>query len=193
MRLFVALLFATLLLCSRVNAQPFSSWDTSDPAEEEDDDTVCPSPLYNGTRQLELAILDLVVLLFNSASSAVALREAADKVYGIGSMLGEEALSIRRAVEIEGYVQRSIENRRRYEESNAMIKEMMRTSKEIDAKYEKERAELDAWLRQREERLKREDDAFDRTLAIMVFSIWAALMCGAFVYSILSFVYRTSK
>lgn len=201
MRLFVALLVAALLmLCARVNAQPFSSWDTSN-QEDNDDDTVCPSPLYNGTRQLELAILDLAVLLFNSVSSAVALREAADKVYGIGSMLGEEALSIRRAVEIEGYVQRSIENRRRYEETGAVIQEMIRASKEIAAKYEKKRAEHKEWLRQREERMRQEagpqqreeDDAFDQTLAIVALSIWTAYMSILFVYSITSFVYRSSR
>lgn len=199
MQLFVALLVAALLmLCARVNAQPFSSWNQE---EDNDDDTVCPSPLYNGTRQLELAILDLAVLLFNSATSAVALREAADKVYGIGTMLGEEALSIRRAVEIEGYVQRSIENRRRYEETNARFREKVRVSKEIAAKYEKKRAEHKEWLRQREERMRQEagpqqreeDDAFDQTLAIVALSIWIVLMGGVFVYSITSFVYRSSR
>jgi len=184
-----------LLVVSLVLVQS-QAWEIKD---EEEAEAMClsPSSSSSSTRNASLdfmvAILDLTTLLIRGNTSEIRLRAAADKVYELGSMSGQNSLSLREAIEWERIVQQNIANQRRYAETNALFEEQVRISKEADAKCKKDMAEREEWMRQRNERKQREDDDDDqphRMLQTLLLSIWAAGMCGVAFYSILSFVYR---
>lgn len=154
-----------------------SSWDAIEEVTESEEETMCPSPTRNTTRELELELLNLVVLLIDLTRHHNSVIDLAARIDDLQAMLKMDLMTIRQAVDLARSSEQITQNKLRLQE---LDQRMELTAKQIDEHAQRGLQifeEYEAWNRDREKQAS--DDEASQQMHNMI-----ALLLGVVLFTV---------